>query len=104
MIDEAMSWTAIHLLKKLILTKNMKVEFKKPIMIGTPIIIYGFVVGENNEKTATMAAEIYDEKGDLCARGEGEFALFTMEQFAKLGVISEEQMNDMAEMAEATLN
>ena len=103
MIDEAMSWTAIHLLKKLILTKSMKVEFKKPVKIGTPIIIYGFIVEEKNERAATMAAEIYDEEGDLCARGEGEFALFTMEQFAKMGVVSDDQLNEMAEMVEGTL-
>lgn len=96
MIDETMSWAAIHLLKRFILTKNMKVDFKKPIKIERPLVIYGFIVEQQDERSVTMAAEIYDEDGDLCASGKGDFVLFTVEQFAKLGVIDKEQLEEMA--------
>lgn len=96
MIDEAMSWAAIHILKKFILTKNMSIEFKKPIKINTPIVVYGFVIEQQNDRSVTMAAEIYNEKGDLCASGKGNFALFTVEQFAELGVIDRDQLEEMA--------
>ncbi len=32
-LDEIMSWAAIHLLKKIIVTRSMTVDFKKPIHI-----------------------------------------------------------------------
>lgn len=104
LIDEAMSWAAINLLNRLILTKNMRVEFKKPILIETEVEVYGFVVERKDERTAVMAAEVYDQEGALCARGEGEFALFTVEQFAKMGVVSEDELKQMtAEAADKNL-
>lgn len=96
MLDETMSWAAIHLLGKLILTKSMKIEFKKPIKINMPVIVYARVVEKKNDRSALMAAEIYNEEGELCAKGEGEFALFTMEQFTKVGVFEEEQLKEIA--------
>ena len=96
MIDEIMSWAAIHLLAKFILTKSIKIDFKKPLTINTPVIIYGYIVEEKSDRAVTMAADIYDEAGGLYASGQGEFALFTPEQFSKLGVIDEEQLKRMA--------
>jgi len=95
LIDETMSWAAITLLKRFILTKNMSVKFKKPVKINQEIVVYGRIVEQTGDKLAVMAAEIYDEAGDLCASGQGEFALFTTSQFAKLNLIKEDQLNDM---------
>jgi hypothetical protein len=39
-LDEIMSWTAIYILKKFILTKKMTVEYIKPLTVGTK---FGFV-------------------------------------------------------------
>ncbi len=103
-IDEAMSWTAIHLLKKLILTKTMTVDFKKPLTIDSPLTIYGFIIEEKNEKSAIMAAEIYDASENLCAQGRGEFALFTFEQFSKLGVVDKDQLTAMATASTSSFN
>ena len=33
-LDEVMSWTAIHLIKSIIVTRTMTVEFLKPVFIG----------------------------------------------------------------------
>lgn len=95
LIDEGMSWAAIHLKQKFILTKNMRSEFKKPVFIEKPVVVYSFVLEDINERTVRMGAEIYDEENDLCARGEGEFALFTLEQFAKMGIIDKETLEEM---------
>ncbi|MCK5096609.1 MAG: PaaI family thioesterase [Desulfobacteraceae bacterium] len=95
MIDETMSWAAIHLLERFILTKSMKVDFKKPLTINTPVIIIGYIVKQKTDRAVTMAADIYDEKGKLYSSGQGEFALFTPKQFAELGVIDKEQLKRM---------
>ena len=97
MIDEAMSWSVIHLLAKLFLTKSIKVDFKKPVTINTPITIYGYIVEQTSDRAVTMGADIYDKDGELYSRGRGEFALFTPEKFSKLGVIDDEQLKRMAQ-------
>jgi uncharacterized protein (TIGR00369 family) len=90
MIDEMMSWSAIHLHKSFILTKSMAVNFKKPIRIQKELIVYGFEVEKKNDRQVTMAAEIVDNNGDICASGTGEFILFTEDQFSELGVTEDE--------------
>ena len=100
MIDETMSWSVLHLLGKLFLTKSIKVNFKKPLTINTPLIISGYIVEQKSDRTVTMAADIYDEDGGLYASGQGEFVLFTSKQFTKLGVIDEKQLKRMADAYE----
>ncbi len=96
MIDEVMSWSAIHLHKRFILTKSMTINFKKPVKIEKELIVYGFVVEKKNDRQVVMAAEIIDEKGDVCACGTGEFVLFTAEQFSDLELVKDEQIKEMA--------
>jgi uncharacterized protein (TIGR00369 family) len=43
-LDEIMSWTAIYILKKFILTKKMTVEFIKPLTTGTKLTAKGSVL------------------------------------------------------------
>ena len=100
MIDETMSWSVLHLLEKLFLTKSIKVNFKKPLTINTPLIISGYIVDQKSDRTVTMAADICDKDGGLYASGEGEFVLFTPKQFSELGVIDDEQLKRMAETYE----
>ena len=100
MIDETMSWSVLHLLGKLFLTKSIKVNFRKPLIINTPLIISGYVVEQKSERAVTMAADIYDEDEKLYASGQGEFVLFTPKQFTELGVIDEEQLKRMGEAYE----
>lgn len=96
LIDEAMSWSAIHLHKRFILTKSMTVNFRKPVRIEKELTVYGYVVEKKNDRQVTMTAEIVDEDGDICATGTGEFVLFTAEQFADLNVIDNDQIEEMA--------
>ncbi len=95
-LDEMMSWTAIHLTQRFILTKGMNVSFKKPVKIETPLIISGYIKERNSDRKARVVAEIRDEAGDVCALSEGEFVLFTMEEFGSMGVMPEEELTEMA--------
>ncbi len=94
-IDEMMSWSAIYLEKKFILTKNMKVNFLKPVRIGEKIVAQGFIKEQLNERQAVMGAEILDESGEVCVSGEGKFVLFTQEQFSKLNIVPDELLTEM---------
>ncbi len=98
-IDETMSWTAIHLLAKFILTKNMKITFKRPLKIDMPVIIYGYIK-EKSDKDAIVVADIYGKDDKLYSSGQGEFALFSPDEFSKLGVIDEAQLKRMTDAYE----
>ncbi|MCK5312120.1 MAG: PaaI family thioesterase [Desulfobacteraceae bacterium] len=100
MIDETMSWSVLHLLGKLFLTKSIKVNFKKPLTINTPLITSGYIVEQKSDRAVTMAADICDENGGLYASGQGEFVLFTPEQFTELGVIDKKQIKRMTDAYE----
>ncbi|MBU0697911.1 MAG: PaaI family thioesterase, partial [Proteobacteria bacterium] len=43
-LDEIMSWSAITLLKRIILTKSMTIDFVKPIFIGNRLTAEGKVL------------------------------------------------------------
>ncbi len=95
-LDETMSWAAIILTKKFILTKKMTIEFKRPIFVGSSLHCIGYIKEQNAERQAVVAGELFDEHGKLCAVSEGEFVLFSKDQFAKLAILPENDLEMMA--------
>lgn len=95
MLDETMGWTVICLTKKFMLTKGMQVEFKKPVRIGMELTVTGYIKEHISDKKIVVVAEICDDQGKLCASSEGEFALFTKEQFLRMGILPKEDIEAM---------
>lgn len=88
-LDEAMSWSAHHLIRKLILTKSIRVDFLHPLFVESEIRTEGRVLRRNSDREALMEAEIFDDGGKACARAEGTFALLTPKIARRLGFIEE---------------
>lgn len=88
-LDEIMSWSAIHLIRRLILTKSIRVDFLKPVPVGSEICLEGWIERKNTDREAVMASVLYNAGGNICARGKGTFALLTPGAARKLGVIEE---------------
>ena len=86
-LDEIMSWTAIHLLKKIIVTKSMTVEFKKPIHIGQQLKAEGRILNIINRKEALMEGRLSNHNGELCASATGSFALLKPDVAERLGIV-----------------
>lgn len=95
-LDETMSWAAIFLSKKFILTKQMTIQFHRPVYVGSTVSAIGYIKEKTGERKAIVKGELFDDEGKLCASSEGEFVLYTKEQFARLGVIPEEELQAMA--------
>lgn len=95
MLDEMMGWTVITLTGRFMLTRAMQVAFKRPVRIGAVLTVTGFIKEQVNEKRALVVAEIRDEAGELCVGAEGEFALFTREQFLRMRIMPEEDLATM---------
>lgn len=95
-LDEIMSWTAIHLLKTIILTKSMTVDFKRPVRIGRPLEAVGRVVEVRHEREAVMAGTLYElPDRQVSATAEGVFALLKPKVAQKLGIVDERALRDL---------
>ena len=92
-LDEIMSWTAIHQLKKIIVTKSMTVEFKKPIHIGQQIKAEGRILNIINRKEALMEGRLSNHNGELCASATGSFALLKPDVAERLGIVDTKDMD-----------
>ncbi len=100
-LDEIMSWAAIHLLKRIILTKSMNVDFFRPVQILSEITAEGRVLESVSEREAILEGLLYNSKGELCARSRGCFALFTVESAKRLGVLNQETIDSFACLLDA---
>lgn len=96
MLDETMSWTVINFTGKFMLTRSMTVTFKKPVRVGAVLTVTGSIKEQSSERKAVVVAEIHDEAGDLCAASEGDFALFSKKHFLRMGIMPEEDIEEMA--------
>lgn len=96
MLDETMSWTVINFTGKFMLTRSMTVTFKKPVRVGATLTVTGYIKEQSSERKAVVVAEIQDEHGDLCAVSEGDFALFSKKHFLRMGIMPEEDIEEMA--------
>jgi len=81
-LDEAMG--KVNKLRSVIaLTRNMEVEYLKPVPLGKPLIVEGWEMRVRGRRH-TNAAEIRNEKGDVLARSKGLFiAIDPHAMFAK---------------------
>ncbi len=95
-LDEIMSWAAIHIFKSVILTKSMTVEFKKPVHVDQPLKAVGTVLEIRNEREAVMKGQLYSQVEDeLHATAEGVFALLKPKVALKLGIVNEQNLKDL---------
>src|SRR5690606_26478404 len=80
-LDEVMGWAGMYLLNQFLLTRDIKVRFKLPVRIGEPVSVYGFIAEQKNDRQVVLAAELRNAKGQVAAKAEGYFALFSAEKF-----------------------
>jgi uncharacterized protein (TIGR00369 family) len=97
LLDEIMSWAAIYLLKRIILTKSITVDFIKPIYIEQSLKVVGQVENLVHEKKAIMQGEIFNESETLCAQSVGTFSLFTPERIKEHKIMDDEAMASLIE-------
>ncbi|RLB74083.1 MAG: hypothetical protein DRH03_02175 [Deltaproteobacteria bacterium] len=93
-LDEVMSWTAIHLTHNFILTRDINVKFKKPVYVGTPITATG-TIKELNGKKALLEGHIDDADGNLCCSSQANFVLFSPTEFSRLNIVPQDFLEKM---------
>lgn len=93
--DEIMSWAAIHLTGRFILTRDLAVSYLKPVTLDQELEVTGYIKERTDKRNAVVCAEIRNEKGELCTTGQGNFALFSAENFRKFNIIPDELIDEM---------
>lgn len=91
-LDEVMSWAAIHLIKSIIVTRVMNVEFLKPVFVDTPLTAEGRITEIRSRKEAMLQGDLYNQDSVLCASARGSFALLKPEVAEKLGIVGAEEI------------
>jgi len=82
-LDEIMGRASVYLLKSLVMTKSIMVDFLKPIIIGERLKAEGKIIDIKNEREATVEGFVYNKKEKLCAKSTGTFILFSPEALKK---------------------
>jgi uncharacterized protein (TIGR00369 family) len=95
MLDEAMGWAGLAILKRLIVSKNMTVDFIKPVFIGKEIKAEGHIGKINSEREAILEGCLYDDRNEICARSSSVVTLFSIETVKKMGVINQKMLEDL---------
>ncbi|MCB1144680.1 MAG: PaaI family thioesterase [Leptospiraceae bacterium] len=87
-LDETMAWTSIYLKQKYILTKNMEIQFLKPVRAGETVTARGWIEEEISHREVRISAEILNSEGAVCVMGGGNMVLFNPVGFRKLNLVS----------------
>lgn len=85
-LDEVMSWAAMHFLKQLVMTKSMQLTFLKPVYVDKPIVAQGKIREKKGRHEVVMEGTIYNESGIECVHSEAIFAHFPPKLAGKLGI------------------
>jgi uncharacterized protein (TIGR00369 family) len=91
-LDEIMSWAAIHLLKRIALTRSMSIEFMKPVLVGSELAAEGRVRETNGQNDAVTEGVIYDARGDACVRSTASFKVFSPAVARRLAIADEDSI------------
>jgi len=94
LLDETMSWAAIHLLRRLILTRTMSVEFILPVAPNTSLHTRGYVERQIKNTEAIVSAVLYNHHDQVCAKSTGHFALLTPKMMRRLKIMEESTIRD----------
>jgi uncharacterized protein (TIGR00369 family) len=95
-LDEIMSWSAIYLLKRFILTKSIRVDFLKPLCVGQRLRAEGSVQSVADGREASVAGVICDPEGRPCARSQGTFAIMAPRVAGRLGIMDQRRLQEFA--------
>jgi len=88
-LDEIMSWAAIRLLQRIAVTRTIRVDFLKPVPVGTDLQAEGRVRAPGPKNDAETQGVIYDARGDACARATAIFKVFSPAVARRLGIADE---------------
>lgn len=94
-LDETMAWSVIYLLKKFILTKNMTVDFVRPITIKEKLLVVGKIEEFKNKSEVIVKSSIYNKDDKICTTATANIKLFDSTEARKFGFIENDAIEEL---------
>jgi len=88
-LDEIMGAAAIYLLKCMILTKSITVDFVKPVKLGRELRAEARPAEKTHRRDIIVDGFLFDGARSLCARAKGTFAVLSPGAAEMLGMMDE---------------
>jgi acyl-coenzyme A thioesterase PaaI-like protein len=85
-LDEIMSWAALHFLKRITMTKSMQIEFIKPVYIHRQLRAEGSVLEVSGKHDAVMEGILFSDNTVVCARSTARFSIFSPKVAKRFGI------------------
>ncbi len=92
LLDEVMSWTVMYFKKVFIVTRNMKIKYVRPVLIGKLITVRGKITDDTKLPIIKAKSEIRDQDKRLLVQGWAEFVIVSKD---KLSGVSERLKEDI---------
>ena len=96
-----MGWTAIHLLKKIAVTRTITVDFLKPVYVGRELVVIGTIAERPSDRQVVVHGEVHMGE-TLCTRARGDFATLSAQSAVRLGVMSGDYLERFLPILERT--
>lgn len=100
-LDEIMSWSVLHVMKKIVLTKSMTIDFIKPVPISEKLTARGTPLKRIGRNEALVEGLVLDAGENVCARSRGHFALLNPRVALRLGIVDETGIKGLEKIIEA---
>ncbi len=104
LLDEVMSWGAIFLTGKFILTKTMTVNYYRPVIAGDKLRVEGSIDTLLSERECIMNGRLFNSSGELSASSKGTFAIFNIDSMKKKGFMSEKDIEDFQKIIDSHID
>ena len=81
LLDEAMGWALVHASGNYGVTRNLQVNYRRPIAVDRSIVLRGKIL-EIDGRSVRLASSIEDDRGRLLASAEGDWVMVREERAA----------------------
>jgi acyl-coenzyme A thioesterase PaaI-like protein len=95
LLDEIMSWTVIYFKKAFSVTRQIQVRYLRPVPVEVLLTAKGTITSDGTSRSCQAEAVLLNSKGNILAKGEGEFVLLSEDRLTALPDEFKEQMMDL---------
>ena len=95
LLDEVMSWTVIYFKKAFSVTRQIQVRYLRPVPVEVLLTVKGTITSDGTSRSCQAEAVLLNSKGNILAKGEGEFVLLSEDRLTALPDEFKDQMMDL---------
>ena len=72
------------------MTRKISIDFLQPVFIGTEIKLQGRILEVKDRREAMIEGILSNENGEVCAKAEGYYILFSPDKLGKMGTVADD--------------